>query len=104
MIEKLKEDAEYYLDWNHRKLNYFKEKYESIKELRDPKSMQLKYVFKSDVIRTLHEIAYIKCFLLEPKDVEAREKIENDLMNELEEIRKTMNLKFEDQLQIRRKV
>ena len=87
MIGKLKKDAEYYLGWNQRKLNYFKEQYESIKELRDQRSMQLKYVFRSDMIRTLHEIAYIRCFLLDPKDVEAREKIEKDLITEIEELK-----------------
>ena len=91
MLDELKKDAEYYLGWNQRKLNYFKEQYENIKELRDPKTMQLKYVFKSDMIRTLHEIAYIKCFLLDPKDTEAREKIEKDLINEVEELKLKLN-------------
>lgn len=49
--------------------------------------MQLKYVFRSDMIRTLHEIAYIRCFLSDPKDVEAREKIEKDLITEIEELK-----------------
>ena len=83
MIGKLKKDAEYYLGWNQRKFDYFKKQYEDIKELKDQRSMQLKYVFRSDMIRTLHEIAYIRCFLLDPKDVEAREKIEKDLITEL---------------------
>ena len=87
MLDELKKDAEYYLGWNQRKLNYFKEQYENIKELKDERTMQLKCVFKSDMIRTIHEIAYIKCFLLDPKDVEAREKIEKDLMNEVEELK-----------------
>lgn len=91
MIEKLKKDAEYYLGWNQRKLRYFKEQYENIKELRDERTMQLKLVFKSDMIRTLHEIAYIKCFLLDPKDIEAREKIEKDLINEVEELKLKLN-------------
>jgi hypothetical protein len=43
------------------------------------------------MIRTLHEIAYIKCFLLEPKDTEAREKIEKDLINEVEELKLKLN-------------
>lgn len=90
MLDELKEDAEYYLGWNQRKLNYFKEQYENIKELRDAKSMQLKCVFKSDIIRTIHEIAYIKCFLLDPKDIEAREKIEKDLINEVKEFKLQM--------------
>ena len=87
MIEKLKEDAEYYLGFMQRKFKYFEEQYENIKELKDPRTMQLKYVFKADMIRTLHEIAYIKCFLLDPKDVETREKIEKDLMNEIKELK-----------------
>ena len=87
MIGKLKKDAEYYLGWNQRKFDYFKKQYEDIKELKDQRSMQLKYVFRSDMIRTLHEIAYIRCFLLDPKDVEAREKIEKDLIIEIEELK-----------------
>ena len=87
MIGKLKKDAEYYLGWNQRKFDYFKKQYEDIKELKDQRSMQLKYVFRSDMIRTLHEIAYIRCFLLDPKDVEAREKIEKDLITEIEELK-----------------
>lgn len=83
MIDKLKKDAEYYLGWNQRKFDYFKKQYEDIKELKDPKNLQLKGFLKSEMIRTLHEIAYIRCFLLDPKDVEAREKIEKDLMTEL---------------------
>ena len=87
MIGKLKKDAEYYLGWNQRKFDYFKKQYEDIKELKDQRSMQLKYVFRSDMIRTLHEIAYIRCFLLDPKDAEAREKIEKDLIIEIEELK-----------------
>ena len=83
MLDKLKKDAEYYLGWNQRKFDYFKEQYEKIKDLKDLKNLQLKGLLKSDMIRTLHEIAYIRCFLLDPKDVEAREKIEKDLMTEL---------------------
>lgn len=80
MLDKLKKDAEYYLGWNQRKFDYFKEQYE---KLKDPKNLQLKGLLKSDMIRTLHEIAYIRCFLLDPKDVEAREKIEKDLMTDV---------------------
>ena len=87
MIDKLKKDAEFYLGWNQRKFDYFKKQYEDIKELKDQRSMQLKYVFRSDIIRTLHEIAYIRCFLLDPKDAEAREKIEKDLIIEIEELK-----------------
>ena len=87
MIDKLKKDAEYYLGWNQRKFDYFKKQYEDIKELKDPKNLQLKGFLKSEMIRTLHEIAYIRCFLLDPKDVEAREKIEKDLITEIEELK-----------------
>ena len=47
MLDELKKDAEYYLGWNQRKLRYFKEQYENIKELKDERTMQLKCVFKS---------------------------------------------------------
>lgn len=90
MLDKLKEDAEYYLGWYQRKVIYFKEEYEKIKELRDQKSMQLKYIFKADIIRSMHEVAYIKCFLLDPKDIEARGKIEKDLMDEVKEFKLQM--------------
>lgn len=97
MKDKLKKDAEFYLGWNQRKLDYFKKQHENIKELlKDPKNTQLKLFLKSDMIRTLHEIAYIKCFLLDPKDAEAREKIEKDLMNEIEELKSELKIQMNE--------
>lgn len=93
MKDKLRKDAEYYIGWNQRKFDYFKKQYENIK---DPKETQLKLAFKSDMIRTLHEIAYIKCFLLDPKDTEAREKIEKDLINEIEELKSELKIQMNE--------
>lgn len=93
MLDKLKKDAKYYLGWNQRKFDYFKKQYENIK---DPKETQIKLLFKSEMIRTLHEIAYIRCFLLDPKDIEAREKIEKDLMIEIENLKLELKIQNSD--------
>ena len=91
MLDELKKNAEFYLGWNQRKFDYFKKHYENIKELKDPKNLQLKLLFKANMVRTLHEIAYIRCFLLDTKNTEAREKIEKDLMTEIENLKLEFN-------------
>ena len=91
MLDKLKKDAEFYLDWNQRKLNYLKNEYENLKDFKDPKNLQLKCFIKSEMRRTLHEIAYTRCFMLDSKNTEAREKIEKDLMTEIENLKLEFN-------------
>lgn len=90
MNDKLREYATQDLDWNTRKLDYFKKEYEEIKDLKDPKSLKLQYLFKSDILRTLREIAYIRCFLND--DSSKRDEIEDELYNTLEELRNTLKI------------
>ena len=90
MNDKLNEYAIYDLGWHTRKLDYFKNEYEKVKDLKDPKSLKLQYLFRCDILRTLREIAYIRCFLND--DSAKRDEIEDELYNTLEELRNTFKI------------
>lgn len=96
MNDKLREYATQDLDWNTRKLDYFKKEYDEIKDLKDPKSLKLQYIIKIDMNRTVRQIAYIKCFLND--DPAKRDEIEVEMYNTLEELRNTFKINTVEEL------